>query len=57
LKYKFDDNKANIFSVIIAVVTIWLIIVSYVVYYFKDDFAQVFCNKNKKPTIVKQKEG
>jgi regulatory protein YycH of two-component signal transduction system YycFG len=42
-----DQNKANIYSAIIAVVTIYLIIIAYVVHYFKEDFEAVFCNKKK----------
>ncbi len=38
-------NKANIYAAITAVVTIYSLLVGYIVFYFKEDFKQVFCKK------------
>jgi hypothetical protein len=40
-----DPHQANMYAAIVAVCTIYLIIISYVVYYFKEDFEHVFCKK------------
>lgn len=55
-RYDWDINKANTYSAIIAVVTIYLIILSYVLYYFKEDFIAVF-GKKKDKVAEKQKLG
>lgn len=54
---QWNANKSNIGSAIVAVVTIYLIIISYVVYYFREDFEYVFCRKNKVADKPKEKTG
>lgn len=44
-KLNWNIDKSNTYSAIIAILTIYFIIVSYVVYYFSEDFRQVFCKK------------
>jgi len=49
-----DLDKVNIYSTIITVVLIYLIIVLYSIYHYRDDFYQVFCKK-KTNTLVDDK--
>jgi hypothetical protein len=50
-RLKLDSHKANIYSAIVTVVTIYMLLVIYCVYYYYEDFKKVFC---KKKTLVKQ---
>ena len=43
----YDESTANIYSAIIAVGSIYFIILSYSALYFYEDFAAVFCPKVK----------
>ncbi len=46
-----DANKANTYSAVVSIVTIYLLLFIYIMYYFREDFRQVFCKK--KATAVK----
>ena len=50
-KYKYDIDKINLYSLIICIITIWIILISTSIYYFKDDFQKVFCPKKKEEKI------
>ena len=50
-KYKYDIDKINLYSLIICVLTIWTILISTSIYYFKNDFQKVFCPKKNKEKI------
>ena len=50
-KYKYDIDKINLYSLIICIITIWIILISTSIYYFKDDFQKVFCPKKNKEKI------
>jgi hypothetical protein len=41
----YSSQKADIYSVIVVLVYMWIIIVSYIVYYFSEDFYKVFCKR------------
>jgi hypothetical protein len=50
-KFKYEIDKINLYSFLICVLTIWIILISTSVYYFKNDFQKVFCpKKNKEKT-------
>lgn len=40
---EFSVNKSNMYSTIISVCIIWTLLVSYIIFYFRDDFIKVFC--------------
>ncbi len=40
-----DANKANTYSAIISVATIYFLLFIYIVHYYREDFRQVFCRK------------
>jgi hypothetical protein len=50
-----DMSKANIYAAVVSIVTIYLIILSYVFYYFKDDFVKAFSKKASSTTHVADK--
>ena len=50
-KYKYDIDKINLYSLIICIITIWIILISTSIYYFKDDFQKVFCKKKNEEKI------
>ena len=50
-KYKYDIDKINLYSLIICIITIWIILISTSIYYFKDDFQKVFCPKKSEEKI------
>jgi hypothetical protein len=50
-KYKYDIDKINLYSLIICIITIWIILISTSIYYFKEDFQKVFCPKKNKEKI------
>ena len=50
-KYKYDIDKINLYSLIICIITIWIILMSTSIYYFKEDFQKVFCPKKNKEKI------
>ena len=50
-KYKYDIDKINLYSLIIYIITIWIILISTSIYYFKEDFQKVFCPKKNEEKI------
>lgn len=46
-KLHWNIDKSNTYSAIISVLTMYFIIISYVVYYFSEDFAKVFCKRKQ----------
>ena len=50
-KYKYDIDKINLYSLIICIITIWIILISTSIYYFKEDFQKVFCPKKNEEKI------
>lgn len=57
-----DINQINIYSAISTIIVIYSIIVTYVVYLFREDFEKVFCKKKEAnrgneniPNILKEK--
>lgn len=41
----YNKSKQEMFGMISSVVVIWIIMITYAVYYCKEDFVQVFCKK------------
>ena len=55
-KFNFTRNQQDVFGVIGVLVSVWFILVSYAIYYFKDDFVTVFCKKKEEDKIKDKKE-
>ena len=47
-KFNFTRNQQDVFGVIGVLISIWLILISYAIYYFRNDFYRVFCKKKVK---------
>ena len=47
-KFNFSRNQRDVFGVIGVLISIWLILISYAIYYFRNDFYTVFCKKKVK---------
>ena len=47
-KFNFSINQQNVYGVIGVIISVWLILVSYIIYYFRNDFYTVFCKKKEK---------
>ena len=55
-KFNFTKNQQDVFGVIGVLVSVWLILISYAIYYFKDDFYTVFCKKKEEEKNKDKKE-
>ena len=55
-KFNFTKNQQDVFGVIGVLISVWLILISYAIYYFKDDFYTVFCKKKGKDKNKEKKE-
>ena len=55
-KFNFTRNQQDVFGVIGVLVSVWFILISYAIYYFKDDFVTVFCKKKEEDKIKDKKE-
>lgn len=49
-----DSNKADIYSTVIVVVVLWMFILTYILYYFANDFKLVFGKREEKENIEKK---
>ena len=38
----FSKNECDVFAVVGSIVSVWIILISYIVYYFRNDFYQFF---------------
>ena len=47
-KFNFTRNQQDVYGVIGVLISVWLILVSYTIYYFRNDFYIVFCKKKDK---------
>ena len=47
-KFNFTRNQQDVYGVIGVLISVWLILVSYTIYYFRNDFYSVFCKKKNK---------
>ena len=47
-RFNYTKNQQDVFGVVGVLVSVWFILICYAIYYFKDDFYQVFCKKNEK---------
>ena len=55
-KFNFTKNQQDVFGVIGVLVSVWLILISYAIYYFKGDFYTVFCKKKEGDKTKDKKE-
>ena len=46
-RFNFSENQQNVFGVISVLISVWVILISYIVYYFRNDFYTVFCKKRE----------
>ena len=47
-KFNFSKSQQDVFGVIGVLISVWVILVSYTIYYFRNDFYTVFCKKKEK---------
>ena len=47
-KYNFTRNQQDTYGLIGMLIAVWIILVTYIVYYFRNDFYTVFCQKKEK---------
>ena len=48
ITYNFSKNQQNVYGVVGVLISVWLILVSYIIYYFRNDFYVVCCKKKEK---------
>ncbi len=46
-KYNFSRNQQDVYGVIGMLVSVWTILVCYIIYYFREDCSAVFCKKKQ----------
>ena len=46
-KYNFNKSQQDVFGVIGVLISVWFILISFAIYYFRDDFYTVFCKKKE----------
>ena len=47
-KYNFTRNQQDTYGVVGVIISVWVILISYIIYYFRNDFYAFFCQKNEK---------
>lgn len=47
-KLNFTKNQQDVYGVVGVLVSVWFILISYIIYYFRNDFYTVFCKKKEK---------
>ena len=47
-KFDFSSNQQDVYGVIGVLISVWAILVSYIIYYFRNDFYLFFCRKDEK---------
>ena len=47
-KYNFTRNQQDTYGLIGMLIAVWIILITYIVYYFRNDFYTVFCQKKEK---------
>ena len=47
-RYNFTRNQQDVYGVIGVLISVWIILVTYIIYYFRNDFYTVFCQKKEK---------
>ena len=47
-KFNFTRNQQDVYGVIGVLISVWMILISYIVYYFRNDFKAFFCPKKEK---------
>ena len=47
-KYNFTRNQQDTYGLIGMLISVWIVLVTYIVYYFRNDFYTVFCQKKEK---------
>ena len=47
-KFNFSRNQQDVFGVVGVLISVWMILISYIIYYFRNDFYAFFCQKKEK---------
>ena len=47
-KFNFTRNQQDTYGVVGVIISVYFILISYIIYYFKNDFYAFFCQKNEK---------
>ena len=47
-KFNFSRNQQDAYGVVGVLISVWMILISYIIYYFRGDFYAFFCQKDKK---------
>ena len=47
-RFNFSKNQQDVYGVIGVLISVWTILVCYIIYYFRNDFYLFFCKKNEK---------
>ena len=55
-KFNFSRNQQDVFGVVGVLISIWMILISYIIYYFRNDFYAFFCQKKEKEKEKEKEE-
>ena len=55
-KYNFNKSQQDVFGVIGVLISVWFILISFAIYYFRDDFYTVFCKKKENDKTKEKSE-
>ena len=47
-RFNFTKNQQNVYGFIGVIISVWMILVTYIIYYFRNDFKAFFCPKKEK---------
>ena len=47
-RFNFTRNQQDVYGVIGVLVSVWMILISYIIYYFRNDFKAFFCPRKAK---------
>ena len=47
-KFNFSRNQQDVYGVVGVLLSVWMILISYIIYYFRSDFYSFFCQKEEK---------
>ena len=55
-KFNFSRNQQDVFGVVGVLISVWMILISYIIYYFRNDFYAFFCQKKEKEKEKEKEE-
>ena len=53
-RFNFTRNQQDVYGVIGVLVSVWMILISYILYYFRNDFKAFFCPRKEKEKDKKE---